>query len=181
VDFKSYIAAARADLDNRAPSRSLNLVKSRKKPEEGQVWPVGPGLSANAMRHNFAIWVLEKAGMSRRRFRLYYCVRCKWAFQVDNRSGSVTPLDEKGDPLRAFEASERLATFGVGPCPVLSRLTEGARLTQVVTRQEAFLARLATMFHNAGRMWKRPNRTRNHLHHSAPAGRQKESISRMKA
>ena len=159
VDFKSYVAATRVGSDKRVPFRGLTLVNSRKrKTDNKQAWPTGPVFSAAEMRHNFAIWALEKSGTSRGQLHLYYCVRCKWAFRVDDRSGSVTPLDPNGNPVQGPEAADRLATFGVGPCPVFTRLTESARLTQVVTRREVLRARFAALLHAMGRVWKGPNR-----------------------
>jgi hypothetical protein len=128
VDFKSYVAATRVGSDKRVPFRGLTLVNSRKpKTDNKQAWPTGLVFSVAEMRHNFAIWALEKSGTSRRQLHRYYSVRCKWAFRVDDHSGSVTPL----------KAAERLATFGVGPCPIFTRLTGSARHTQLVTRREA--------------------------------------------
>jgi len=158
VEFKSNVAP-RIGLDSRVPFRGLTLVNSRKpKAADRNARPAGPLFSAAEMRHNFAIWALEKPATSRRRLHLYYCVRCKWAFRVDDYSGSVTPLDQNGNPVREPEAAERLATFGVGPCPVLSRLTGSARLTQVVTRSDVLRGRLAVLFSAMSRIWRRPNR-----------------------
>jgi hypothetical protein len=118
VDFKSYVAATRVGSDQKVPFRGLTLVNSRKASTDNrQAWPVGPLFSAAQMRHNFAIWALERSGTSCGRLHLYYCLRCKWAFRVDDRSGSVPPLDLNGNPIQELEAAERLATFGVGPCP----------------------------------------------------------------
>ena len=138
MDFKSYVAATRVGSDKRVPFRGLTLVNSRKpKTDNKQAWPTGLVFSVAEMRHNFAIWALEKSGTSRRQLHRYYSVRCKWAFRVDDRSGSVTPLDPNGNPVQGPEAADRLATFGVGPCPIFTRLTGSARHTQLVTRREA--------------------------------------------
>jgi hypothetical protein len=159
VDFKSYIAATRVGSDKRVPFRGLSLVNSRKpKTDNRQAWPKSQVFSAAEMRHNFAIWALEKSGTSGRQLHLYYCVRCKWAFRVDDRSGSVTPLDSNGNPIQELEAADRLATFGVGPCPVFTRLTGNARVTQVVPPREVLRVRLTALFHAIGRIWKGPNR-----------------------
>jgi hypothetical protein len=171
VDFKSYIAATSVGSDKRVPFHGLTLVDSRK-PKAGnrQAPPAAPVFSAAQMRHNFAIWALEKSGTSRHQLHLYYCVRCKWAFQVDDRNGLVTPLDPNGKPLQQSEAADRLATFGVGPCPVFTRLNESARVTQVVTRREALRARFAALLHATGRIWKgADHEARNDLPRSARA------------
>ena len=154
MEFKSNVAP-RIGLDSRVPFRGLTLVNSRKpKAADRNARPAGPLFSAAEMRHNFAIWALEKPATSRRRLHLYYCVRCKWAFRVDDYSGSVTPLDQNGNPVREPEAAERLTTFGVGPCPVLSRLTGSARVTQVVTRSEVLRGVLAALFLAGRQAWK---------------------------
>jgi hypothetical protein len=138
VDYKVDLATSRAGLDNRVLFRGLALVSPRKpKPDDRKAALVGPLFSAAEMRHNFAIWGLEKSATSRRGMHLYYCVRCKWTFQVDDYSASVTPLDENGNPIQNPEAAERLATFGIGPCPAFSGLIGHGRLTQVVTRRES--------------------------------------------
>jgi hypothetical protein len=158
VDLKSYVAATRVGSDKRIPFRGLTLINSRRpNTDNRQAWPVGPVFSAAQMRHNFTIWALERSGTSRRPLHLYYCVRCKWAFRVDDYSGSVTPLDPNGNPIQKLDAAERLATFGVGPCPAFTRLTAKARLTQVITRRKALRARLAALLHAMGRIWKGPN------------------------
>jgi hypothetical protein len=159
MEFKSNVAASRVSSDSGVPFRGLTLVNSGKpKAAARNARPAGPLFSAAEMRHNFAIWALEKSGTSRRRLHLYYCVRCKWAFQVDDCSGSVTPLDQNGNPIQEPEAAERLATFGVGPCPLFSRLTGSARLTQVITDSDVLRGRLATLFYAMSRIWKRPDR-----------------------
>jgi hypothetical protein len=158
VDFKSYIAAIRVGSDQKVPFRGLPPVNSRRpQTNNRQGWPTSPVSSTVEMRHNFAIWALEKSGTSRRQLQLYYCVRCKWAFQVDE-CRAVTPLDSTGNSIRGLEAADRLVTFGVGPCPAFTRLTGNVRVTQVVPRREVLRVRLAALFHAFGRIWKGPNR-----------------------
>jgi hypothetical protein len=159
VDYKVYLATSRAGLDHRVPFRGLALVNPRQPNPDDKKAGLGASLfSAPEMRHNFAIWGLEKSATSRRQLHLYYCVRCKWSFRVDDYSGSVTPLDENGNPTQKLEAAQRLETFGAGPCPAFSRLIGHGRLTQVVTRREVLRGRLAALFHSIGRIWKEPNR-----------------------
>ena len=127
MDFKSYFAATGAESDKRVPFVGLTLVSYRKlKTDNRQAWPGVLVVSNIELRHNFAIWALEKSGTSGRRLHLHYCLRCKWAFRVDDRSGLVTALDLNGNPIREPEAAERLAAFGVGPCPALIGLTGNA-------------------------------------------------------
>jgi hypothetical protein len=156
VDFKSYFAATGAESDKRVPFVGLTLVSYRKlKTDNRQAWPGVLVVSNIELRHNFAIWALEKSGTSGRRLHLHYSLRCKWAFRVDDRSGLVTALDLNGNPIREPEAAERLAAFGVGPCPALIGLTGNARLTQVVPRQAFLRAKLVALLHAIGRLWKK--------------------------
>jgi len=156
VGFKTNVAARRVNLASRVPFRGLAPANSRKpNGPNTNARPAGPLFSAVEMRHNFTIWALEKSGTSRRHLHLYYCVRCKWAFLVDDYSASVTPLDQDGNPLRAPEAGRRLATFGVGPCAAFCPLTGNARLTQLVTRSDLRRGGLATLFDAMSQFWKR--------------------------
>ncbi len=157
--LKSNVAVPLVNLDSRVPFRGLALVNSRKpNAADGSVRPAGPPFSAAQMRHNFAIWALEKSGTSRRHLHIFYCVRCKWVFLVNDHSGSVTPLDQNGNPIREAEAAEMIATFGVGPCPVFKRLTGNRRLTQVLAPADVSRGRLAALFSAISRIWKRSNR-----------------------
>ena len=79
-------------------------------------------------RHSFAIEALPKGEESTSRPYLYMCVRCKWAFRVNDRRGSIVSIDQTGEPLDEPENSRRAATFSFGPCPafkgpVLSKRT----------------------------------------------------------
>jgi hypothetical protein len=145
VDSRTDLATSRV-VSEQFQFRGLTLLNSTKpKPDRRQVWPASSVPFAAATRHNFAIWSLKKSEGSRRRLHLYHCVRCKWSFRVDDRSGAVMPLDQNGNPIQGYEAAERLATFGVGPCPSFSRVIGGARATQVVKRSEAFRGSLVAM------------------------------------
>lgn len=68
------------------------------------------------MRHDFAIWTRNHNRDTGRQRYLYYCIRCKQAFSVSDRSESVTPLDSEGNALQGVEALKRLETFSCGPC-----------------------------------------------------------------
>src|SRR5262249_24515323 len=70
--------------------------------------------TATEMRHNFAIWAVKNNADARQQRHLYYCIRCKQAFSVDDRSGSVTPLDSQGNTLPGSEAIRKLDTFSSG-------------------------------------------------------------------
>jgi len=155
VELKSHVV--RTALDSNVPFRGLALVKHRKPELSRKPAPSGaPIFSPSEMRHNFAIWALETDAASGRRLHLYYCLRCKWSFRVEDRWTvvTVTPLDENGSAIQSSEAAERLATFGLGPCPAFSRLTAGPRLTQEVTPSEMFRGRLAALISAGRRAWK---------------------------
>ena len=174
MESKANVVAARITSD-RVPLRGMTLVNPRKPNDDTRnAQPGDPLFSAAEMRHNFAIWTLERSGTSRRRLHLYYCVRCKWAFQVENSTGSVMPLDQNGNPIQEPEAAQRLATFGVGPCPLFGRLTGSARLTQVITDSDVRRGRLATLFYAMRRIWKTSDRSWRRT--ASLAGRQKGSI-----
>jgi hypothetical protein len=153
VELKSHVVQTAPDSNVRFPG--LALVKPRKQGLSRRHARSGaPIFSAAEMRHNFAIWASEKDARSQRRLHLYYCLSCKWAFSVDDRRNSVVPLDLNGNPIQGAEAADRLATFGLGPCPVFSRLTEDRRLTQEVTPLKTFRGRLAALILGGCRAWK---------------------------
>ena len=155
MQLKSHVVRPAAD--SNLPFRSLALVKHHKPELSQKRAPSGaPIFSPAEMRHNFAIWALETDAVSKRRLHLYYCLRCKWTFRVDDRWTvvTVTPLDTNGSPIQTSEAAERLATFGLGPCPAFGRLTANPRLTQEVTGLETFRGRLASLISAGRRAWK---------------------------
>lgn len=131
----------------------LTLVKTRKPALPPKRRPGVPGFSAAEIRHNFALWALEQDPGSKRRLHLYYCIRCKWAFSVDDRRGVVTPVDSSGKPIQGAEAAQRLATFSSGPCPVFN-LTRERRRTQKVVPIANFRERLAAFLMARREVWK---------------------------
>jgi hypothetical protein len=76
----------------------------------------------DAVRHSFAIQTLGKRpGLFQAQRYLYYCVRCKWTFLInDTGRNAVTPVDSAGKELVAHEAHRRLLTFAQGPCSATS-------------------------------------------------------------
>jgi hypothetical protein len=112
-----------------------------------------PIFSAAEMRHNFAIWALERDAALGRRLHVYYCVRCRWAFSVDDRSGSVNPVGVDGNPIKGPAAATRLATFAQGPCPAFSVLDGSSRLTQKITSVSTSPRWLAVVIRKVGRVW----------------------------
>ena len=73
----------------------------------------------NVLRHNFAIWVMGKRpGFFKPQRYMYRCLRCKWAFMVnDDHRGALRVARDDGLAVSAEEAQRRLATFERGPCP----------------------------------------------------------------
>ena len=146
MELKSYAVAPRAPLGGNSGFRGLRLIRPRapERPQrKTQAQP--PAFSSVEMRHSFAIWSLDEETPSRRRLHLYYCLRCKWSFSIDDRRGSVTPLDLNGNPVQGAEAAARLATFGVGPYPVFNYWIENSRLTQQITAVETIRTRLVSL------------------------------------
>jgi hypothetical protein len=119
VEQKSHAVTPRLVLESNVRFRGLGSVEPHKPEVSQRNTPSGaPIFSPAEMRHNFAIWAWEKDATSERRRHLYYCLRCKWSFSVDDRRGSVTPLDLDGNPIQGAEVVERLATFDLGlECP----------------------------------------------------------------
>ena len=117
---------------------------------------LGPGLAtftAAEMRHNFAIWAVKNDGDSRSQRQLYYCIRCKQNFSIDDTSGSVTPLDSRGYTLQGSEAKSRLDTFASGPCAAFSKLTRPRFTSKIIPIRSA--RRRLTYLTSAGcRVWK---------------------------
>lgn len=146
MKLKSYAAVSRASLCSNARLLGLRLVR-RCAPEQpqGKTQAQPRAFSSAEMRHNFAVWSLDKEASCGRRLHLYYCLRCKWSFSVDDRRGSVTPLDLNGRPIQGIEAAERLATFGLGPCPVFNQWIGNSRLTQQITAVETIRTRLVSI------------------------------------
>jgi hypothetical protein len=155
VEFNCRGAMPRTDLDKMVRFHRLALVKSSKV-EFSPASAGAPGamFTPGEMRHNFAIWVLKKDTDFTRQRHLYYCIRCKQAFSVDDRSRSITPLDPHGDPIQGTEAAKRLATFSQGPCPAFSGLIAGQRLTPKVLPIRAVRGRFTNLMLAGCRSWK---------------------------
>lgn len=146
MELKSYAVAPRAPLGGNSGFRGLRLIRPRapERPQrKAQARP--PAFSSAEMRHSFAIWSLDEETASGRRLHLYYCLRCKWSFSVDDRRDSVTALDLNGRPVQGIEAAERLATFSLGPCPVFNHWIENSRLTRKIAAAETIRTRLASL------------------------------------
>lgn len=84
------------------------------------------------LRHNFAIWVMgRRPGFFKPQRYLYRCLRCKWAFMVnDDHSGSVRVAADKAGEITAAQEERRLASFVSGPCPGYQTGAEAAEQPQ---------------------------------------------------
>jgi hypothetical protein len=148
MKFSSQPLRTRKPFHTNVHFPGLSLVQPRKsqpEPSPGYRTSGEPPFSAGEMRHSFAIWALKEHPDSGRRLHLYYCLRCKRSFSVDDRRGSVTPLTPEGKPVEGPNAAARLATFSLGPCPVFDSLIAGSRLTQVVTPVDTVRRIIATL------------------------------------
>jgi hypothetical protein len=155
VEFDCEGVLPRTALDKMARFHRLSLVKSSKvELSPASVGTLGAMFTPAEMRHNFAIWEARQKLPAKRAVHLYYCVRCKQAFSVDDRSGAATPLDPHGDPIQGCEAARRLATFGDGPCPVFSGLIAGPRFTRKVIPIRDGRGRFTRLILAGSRTWK---------------------------
>jgi hypothetical protein len=89
----------------------------------------------NALRHNYAIWVMgRRPGWFKPQRYMYRCLRCKWAFMVnDHHSGSVRVAGDTD--INAAETQRRLASFIEGPCPGYQAETEAVAAANVISMQ----------------------------------------------
>jgi hypothetical protein len=71
-------------------------------------------------RHNFLIKPLERRGWIKPRPYLYFCVRCRNAWRVNDPRNAIIPLDRNLEPIDGPLRCERIATFATGPCPAFS-------------------------------------------------------------
>jgi hypothetical protein len=78
------------------------------------------------LKHNFAIWVMgRRPGWFKPQRYMYRCLRCKWAFMVnDEYSGSLRVAANKAEELTREEQLRRIASFTDGPCPGYQTATE---------------------------------------------------------
>ena len=81
-------------------------------------------LSAEDMKHRFAVQPLNESTLGSRREFLCHCIRCKWTFQVSPESGWIVAFNNVAEPLAGAEATRRIATFAEGPCPAFADFPE---------------------------------------------------------
>jgi hypothetical protein len=133
VELNNQTGEPRVGPDKMVQRHKLALLRSSKVELSPASLGAGRAMFTPAeMRHNFAIWALNNDENIRRQRHLYYCVRCKQAFSVDDRSGSVIPLDSQGNILQGSEARKRLGTFSCGPCPAFNGLTRPHLTSKII-------------------------------------------------
>ncbi len=81
-------------------------------------------LSAEEMKHRFALQPINESAFGSAREVLCHCIRCKWTFQVSPDRGSIIAFNNVGEPLEGVEATKRIATFANGPCPAFADFSE---------------------------------------------------------
>jgi hypothetical protein len=154
VELNKQTAEPRVGPDETLQHHKLGLVVSGKVEFAPAHSGTGrAGFTPAEMRHNFAIWPVKNRAGHRPKLHLYYCVRCKQAFRVDDWSGYTIPLDSHGTPLQGREATKRLDTFSCGPCPAFSRLT-GPRSTSNLIPIQTAQGRLSDLTSAGRRVWK---------------------------
>ena len=103
-------------------------------------------LSAEEMKHNFAVQPARESAFGSPRELLCSCVRCKWTFQVSPDTGSIVAFNNVGQPIEGHEADKRIATFAEGPCPAFAALPEYEELGER-PRRGAIRERLHPLLH----------------------------------
>jgi hypothetical protein len=81
-----------------------------------------------AMKHDYFIVDLgqPRGWFKAHRYR-YSCLRCGWAFIVENWSGKVRAVGKGDEALPDTQSIRRVETFVAGPCEPLSAETTPAR------------------------------------------------------
>jgi hypothetical protein len=105
------------------------------------------------MRHNFAIWAVKNNADKRGHHHLYYCIRCKQAFSVNDSSGAVSLLDSQRNALQGSEAIKRLGTFRCGPCAAFTGFM-GVGLTSKIIPIHSARGRLTYLAAAGRRAWR---------------------------
>jgi hypothetical protein len=106
-------------------------------------------LSADDMKHRFALQPLNDSAFGSAREFLCHCIRCKWTFQVNPDRGSIVAFNNVGEPLEGAEATRRIATFAEGPCPAFADFSEYADAREA-HRPPRLLDRLHPVLHLLG-------------------------------
>jgi|GEM_PF-4534153 len=103
---------------HREPRRHGSIPRTFAPPPPSKTLPAA--FSAAQTRHNFLIKPLERRGWMKPRPYLYFCVRCRNAWRVNDPRGAIIPLDRNLEPIDGPLRCERIATFAAGPCPAFS-------------------------------------------------------------
>jgi hypothetical protein len=86
-----------------------------------------PRVSTADLRHTFLVKALKRRGILQPRPYVHLCLRCRYAFLINERRGSIVAVDRRAQPIPDPENSRRLATFAHGPCPALKSTTSRTR------------------------------------------------------
>ena len=106
-------------------------------------------LSAEDMKHRFALQPVNESAFGSPREFICHCVRCKWTFQVSPDRGSIVAFNNVGEPLDGPEATKRVATFANGPCPAFADFAEYAEVREA-HNHEGILKKLHPVLHILG-------------------------------
>ena len=144
-----YSKAAEAPLPSPIPTRPRAARRNSAAglssvPSASQALKFRGAFSADQARHNFIIESLSKPSWYGSRPYLYTCVRCKWAFRVNDSPGSIVPLAQNWEMLPEPARSRRISTFVQGPCGVfpdfaVARETQARRPGWIRRALAAFL------------------------------------------
>jgi len=75
-------------------------------------------LANTPLRHNYAIWIMgRKPGWLKPQRYMYRCLRCKWAFIINDGGRGTIRVAADTAGLSREEELRRIATFTDGPCP----------------------------------------------------------------
>jgi len=101
-------------------------------------------LAKNLLRHNYAIWVMgRKPGWFKPQRYMYRCLRCKWAFIINDEGRGSLRVAADTPGLSREEELRRIASFTDGPCPGYQHETEDLPENVVPLRREHRSARSA--------------------------------------
>jgi hypothetical protein len=91
------------------PRRHGSIPRPSAPPPPAKTLPAA--FSAAQTRHNFLIKPLERRGWMKPRPYLYFCVRCRNAWRVNDPRNAIIPLDRNLEPIDGPLRCERIATF----------------------------------------------------------------------
>jgi hypothetical protein len=75
-------------------------------------------LAAGKLKHNFVIQLLKKSGFFQPQPYVYFCIRCRFTFLVNQTRGSVVAVNSGGKPLSDQEIRRVPQPFFKAPVPL---------------------------------------------------------------